>query len=261
MESDTKSKQLVTYDLNGKTALVSGGASGIGLATVERLARSGCHVAINHLPGDALGPGQVERLRGEGLRVVAIPHAIGDGREAELAEAAVDALGGLDLLVNNAGTPGGRRALAPSDLDAITDEMWKSVLDTNLVGLFRLTRAAAPHLRRSNGAVVNLASVSALSSRGSSMAYAASKAGIVTLTRHLAVALAPEIRVNAVAPGAVDSTWQIEWTEEQRKSSIERTPLKRRCVPEDIAETIAYLGFAAPMVTGQTVIIDGGLTL
>lgn len=251
----------VNYALEGKCALVTGGASGIGLATVERLARSGCRVVLNHLPGDPLGPDQAERLRREGCHVESLPHSIGDQKEAALADQAVRALGGIDLLVNNAGTPGGRRALNPADLDSVSDEMWKAVLDINLVGLFRLTRAMAPHLRQSGGAVVNLASVSALSSRGSSMAYAASKAGVVTLTRHLAVSLAPEVRVNAVAPGAVDSSWQIEWTEEQRKSSIDRTPLRRRCTPEDIAETITYLGFGAPMITGQTVIIDGGLIL
>ncbi|NPD17438.1 SDR family oxidoreductase [Xinfangfangia sp. D13-10-4-6] len=252
---------MLNYDLRGRRALVTGSASGIGLATVERLARAGCRVALNHLPGDGAGPAQAQRLRDEGHDVQPIAHAIGDGAEAQLAEGAADLLGGLDLLVNNAGTPGGRKALSPGDLDAISDAMWQEVLDVNLVGLFRLTRAAGPHLRATAGSVVNLASVSALSSRGSSMAYAASKAGIITLTRHLAVALAPEVRINAVAPGAVDSTWQIEWTEEQRRASIQRTPLGRRCTPEDIAESIVYLGFGAPMVTGQTLVIDGGLIL
>ncbi|KAB2698712.1 SDR family oxidoreductase [Brucella lupini] len=252
---------MLTYDLEGRRALVTGGASGIGLATVDRLARSGCRVVLNHLPGDPAGADQVARLRNQGCDVHAIEHAIGDGNEAALAEEAVKLLGGLDLLVNNAGTPGGRKALSPSALDAISDSMWQQVLDVNLVGLFRLTRAAGPHLRASCGSVVNLASVSALSSRGSSMAYAASKAGIITLTRHLALSLAPEVRINAVAPGAVDSTWQIEWTEEQRAASIQRTPLARRCTSEDIAETIVYLGFGAPMITGQTLVIDGGLIL
>ncbi len=254
-------QSLLNYDLRGRRALVTGGASGIGLATVERLARAGCRVALNHLPGDEAGMAEARRLREEGCDVLPIAHAIGDGEEARLAEGALELLGGLDLLVNNAGTPGGTRALSPGDLDAISDAMWQQVLDVNLVGLFRLTRAAGPHLRAAGGSVVNLASVSALSSRGSSMAYAASKAGVVTLTRHLAVALAPEVRINAVAPGAVDSTWQIEWTEEQRKASIQRTPLARRCTPGDIAETIVYLGFGAPMVTGQTLVIDGGLIL
>lgn len=252
---------LLNYDLKGRRALVTGAASGIGLATAQRLARAGCKVALNHLPGDPAGPEQAEILTAAGCDVQPLAHAIGDGSEEALVEQAVELLGGIDLLVNNAGTPGGKRALAPSDLDSITDEMWHKVMDVNLIGLFRLTRAAAAPLRAAGGSVVNLASVSALSSRGSSMAYAASKAGIVSLTRHLAIALAPDIRINGVAPGAVDSTWEIEWTEEQRQSSIQRTPLGRRCTPEDIAETIVYLGFGAPMITGQTIVIDGGLIL
>ncbi|SFO37681.1 3-oxoacyl-[acyl-carrier protein] reductase [Roseovarius lutimaris] len=254
-------KPLLSYDLKGTRALVTGAASGIGLATAQRLARSGCKVVLNHLPNDPAGPEQAARLIAEGCDVRPLPHTIGDGNEAALAQEAVRLLGGLDLLVNNAGTPGGKRALAPSDLDSVTDAMWHQVMEVNLIGLFRLTRAAAAPLRESGGSVVNLASISALSSRGSSMAYAASKAGIISLTRHLAVALAPSIRINGVAPGAVDSTWEIEWTEEQRQSSIQRTPLGRRCTPEDIAETIVYLGFGAPMITGQTIVIDGGLIL
>lgn len=252
---------ILKYYLNGRCALVTGGASGIGLATAKLLAQSGCKVAINYLPNDKKATEQIQQLVEDGCDVHGIPHAIGDGKESKLIDATIEKLGSLDLLVNNAGTPATNQSINPKDLDAITDAMWSEVLDVNLVGLFRLTRAAAPFLRKSSGAVVNLASVSALSSRGSSMAYAASKAGVITLTRHMAIALAPEIRVNAVAPGAVDSTWRIEWSEEQRRSSIERTPLKRRCTTDEIAETIVFLGFSAPMVTGQTLVIDGGLIL
>lgn len=252
---------MIRYELSGKRALVTGAASGIGFATSKRLAQAGCTVALNHLPDDPRGPDEVSKLRADGYDVFGVAGAVGDGKEAELVNAAVDKMGGLDLLVNNAGTPGARQSISSSELDLITDELWSAVLETNLIGLFRCTRAAAPSLRQSKGAVVSLASVSALTSRGSSLAYAASKAGIIAITRHLAQGLAPEIRINAVAPGAVNSTWQIEWTEAQKKSSIERTPLRRRCVPEDIAETIVYLGFAAPMITGQTIVIDGGLTL
>ncbi|MGG4606313.1 SDR family NAD(P)-dependent oxidoreductase [Paenalcaligenes sp. Me131] len=252
---------LIKYHLKGRCALVTGGASGIGLSTVEFLAKSGCSVAINYLPNDEKAVEKIQQLTQEGYDVTGIPHAIGDGKEYELIERTIEKLGQLDLLVNNAGTPATNESLNPKDLDAITDAMWSEVLDVNLVGLFRLTRAAASFLRKSSGAVVNLASVSALSSRGSSMAYAASKAGVISLTRHMAIALAPEVRVNGVAPGAVDSTWRIEWTDEQRLSSIEATPLKRRCTTDEIAESIVYLGFSAPMITGQTLVIDGGLIL
>ena len=96
---------------------------------------------------------------------------------------------------------------------------------------------------------------------GSSLAYSATKAGVVSLTQNLARALAPEVRVNAIAPGAVDSSWMVEWTNEERQQSIERALLKRRCQPEDLAEVILFLGFGAAMVTGQTMTVDGGLTL
>ena len=249
------------YDLSGRAALVTGAASGIGLATARELAANGCAVALNFLPGDPRGPEAAQAIRDLGGTVVEAPGAIGGGEEAVMVEAAVAALGRLDLLVNNAGTPGVSRTIPGHALDEITDELWDAVLDTNLVGLFRVTRAAVPALRASRGAVVSLASVAGLSGRGSSMAYAATKAGVIALTKHLARGLGPEIRVNAVAPGAVDSPWQIEWTEEQRAQSIAAAPMGRRCTPEDIAEAILFLGCAGTMITGQTLPVDGGLLL
>ena len=249
------------YELAGRAALVTGAASGIGLATAKELASNGCAVALNFLPGDPRGPEAVQALRSGGATIVEAPGAIGGGGEAAMVEAAVTALGRLDLLVNNAGTPGVGRTIPGHALDEITDELWDAVLDTNLVGLFRTTRAAVPALRAARGAVVNIASVAGLSGRGSSMAYAASKAGVIALTKHLARGLGPEIRVNAVAPGAVDSTWQIEWTEAQRAQSVANAPMGRRCTPEDIAEAILFLGCAGAMVTGQTLTVDGGLIL
>lgn len=253
------------YDLAGRTALVTGAASGIGHATAALLVRCGAAVAVNHLPGDARGPEAVARLNDAGPgRAVAVPGAVGDGREDGLARAALDALGGrLDLLVNNAGTPAVRALVPPERMEEMTDAVWDEVLSVNLVGLFRLTRACTPALAASGrGAVVSIASVAGLTSRGSSLAYGASKAGVVSLTRFLGRGLGPQgVRVNAVAPGAVDSSWQVEWTDEQRRQSVEGAPLGRRCVPEDIAEAIVFLGVGAAMVTGQILVVDGGLTL
>ena len=178
-----------------------------------------------------------------------------------MVETAVGQLGRLDLLVNNAGTPGGRKEIPPTELDLITENLWTSVLETNLLGTFRCTKAAANALRSSSGAVVNVASIAGINSAGSSMAYGASKAGIISLTKNLARALAPDVRVNAVAPGSVASDWQIEWTEDRIQSSAEGALLKRRCTPEDIAEVIVFLGCCGAMVTAQTVVVDGGLTL
>jgi 3-oxoacyl-[acyl-carrier protein] reductase len=177
-----------------------------------------------------------------------------------MVETAIANLGGLDLLVNNAGTPGVKATVPINRLDLVTDEMWDQILATNLVGIFRCTKAAAPALKEANGAVVNTASIAALGLAGSSMAYSASKAGVVNLTRNLARALAPEVRVNAIAPGAVDSPW-LEWTEQQRKSSLEKSLLKRIGKPSDYADAILFLAFGTDFITGETVVVDAGLTL
>jgi 3-oxoacyl-[acyl-carrier protein] reductase len=253
---------MIRYDLKGKTALVTGGASGIGLATATMLGRNGAKVAVNFLPGDARGKEAVAKLNSEGISAIEAPGNVGAAGEAErMVNAAVDRLGSLDLLVSNAGTPGTRRKIEPKELDLITEELWNELLQVNLLGVFRCAKAAAPALKSASGAIVNTASIAGVGRAGSSLSYSATKAGVVSLTQNLARALAPEVRVNAVAPGAVDSTWMVEWTDEQRRASIDNALLKRRCTPEDIAEVIVFLGFGAAMVTGQTVIVDGGLTL
>ncbi len=250
------------FDLNGKAALVTGAASGIGLATATMLARFGAKVAVNYLPDDARGPEAVQALRASGCDVVEAPGNVGEAGGCEaMVEQAIQALGRLDLLVNNAGTPGVRRTIAPAELELITEALWETVIDTNLLGVFRCSKAAAPALKQARGAIVSVASIAGLNSVGSSLAYAATKAAVINLTQNLARALGPAVRVNAVAPGAVDSAWQIQWTDEQRQRSLEDAVLKRRSSPEDIAEVIVFLGCGAAMVTGQTLVVDGGLTL
>jgi 3-oxoacyl-[acyl-carrier protein] reductase len=250
------------YDLSGKAALVTGAASGIGLATATMLARNGCTVAVNFLPDDPRGPEAVANLRQDGLNAIEAPGHVGHAGECEaMVDATARQLGRLDLLVNNAGTPGVRKVVEPAQLDLITEELWETVLQTNLLGVFRCSKAAASWLKQSHGAIVSVASIAGLNTAGSSLAYGATKAGVINLTRNLARGLAPEVRVNAIAPGAVDSAWQIEWDEERRQQSIDKALLKRRCTPDDLAEVILFLGFGASMVTGQTVVVDGGLTL
>ncbi|KAA2212784.1 SDR family NAD(P)-dependent oxidoreductase [Teichococcus oryzae] len=253
---------MIRYELAGRAALVTGAASGIGLATATALAAAGCRVALNHLPGDARGSEAVARLREAGRDVIAAPGNVGDAEDGpRMVRQAVADLGRLDYLVNNAGTPGTTKLIPPSALDLITEELWQTVLQVNLLGLFRCSKAAAPALKEARGAVVNVASVAGLDSPGSSMAYGATKAGVISLTKNLARSLAPEARVNAVAPGAVDSPWMVEWTEERRANSAAKALLKRRCQPEDLAEVILFLLAGAAMVTGQTVVVDGGMTL
>lgn len=253
---------MITADLTRKQALVTGGASGIGLATVEMLARSGARVALNHLPGDEAGPRQVDRLCREGLDVVAAPGSVSKpGESEEMVETAIETLGGLDFLVNNAGTAGVKEPVPANDLDAMTEELWSLLLNTNLLGPFRCSRAAAPVLRAARGAIVNTASTAGIGKQGSSTAYAASKSGLVSLTRSLARGLSPDVRVNAVAPAQVRSPWTEGWSEERKRWVEENSLLGRRCEPEDIAEAILFLCAGAANMTGQTIVIDGGLTL
>ncbi|HEX5454699.1 MAG TPA: SDR family NAD(P)-dependent oxidoreductase [Stellaceae bacterium] len=253
---------MITADLTGKTALVTGGASGIGLATVEAFARNGATVAINFLRDDPRGPEQVNRLKAEGHRIVAAPGSVSQPGEAEaMVTNAIDALGRLDFLFNNAGTPATTEPIPFADFDALNEAFWQSILMTNLIGPFRCTHAAIGALRQTKGAICSTASIAGVQGSGSSIPYAASKAGVINLTRSLARTLAPDVRVNAVAPGFVESPWNKDWPPERKLQSIDKTPMKRACTPQDIAEVVFFLCAGAAMITGQTIIVDGGLTL
>jgi 3-oxoacyl-[acyl-carrier protein] reductase len=248
--------------LDGKTALVTGAASGIGLATVELFAERQAKVALNHLPDDARGAAAVERLRAQGHAVIAAPGDVAQAGSAEnMVRHAIEALGRLDFLVNNAGTSATVEPIAPADLDRLDDAFWASIIATNLIGPFRCTRAAAPALKATHGAVCNTASVAGRNMPGSSMAYGASKAALINLTKNLARALAPEVRVNAVAPGFVDTEWTRAWPAARKRASIERALLKRACTPADIAAAIVFLCADGRMITAQTLVVDGGYSL
>jgi 3-oxoacyl-[acyl-carrier protein] reductase len=251
---------MITIDLTGKAALVTGGASGIGLATAEMFARAGATVAINHLSDDPRGEQEVKRLQAVGYRVVSAPGNVGRAGEAErMVSAAIERLERLDYLVNNAGTPATTKPIEFNDLGAMTEEFWSAILSTNLIGPFRCARAAASALKAAKGAVCNTASVAGLGIVGSSVAYGASKAGLINLTKSLARVLAPEARVNAVAPGFVDSPWTKAWPEERKTDYASKAMLRKICKPEDIAEVIFFLCTGAALVTGQTIVVDGGM--
>jgi 3-oxoacyl-[acyl-carrier protein] reductase len=251
---------MISYNLTGKTALVTGGGSGIGLEAARIMAEGGAKVAINYLPSDTRGEGALAEFKKEGLDVIGAPGDVGNAEDASrMVLKAIDELGHLDLLINNAGTPGRSTPVPISDLDQITEELWANLLNVNLMGVFRCAKAAAPALKASKGAIVNTASIAGFGAIASTPAYSASKAGVINLTKNLAHALAPEVRVNAVAPGVVDSSWIMEWSEERHNAVLANTPLKRVCTTKDVAELMIFLGFAGSMITGQTVSIDGGV--
>ena len=249
---------VVTADLKDRAVLVTGGSSGIGLAAVETFGRCGAKVALNHLPGDARGPEQVERLRGAGIDLVGAPGDVSapGGAEQMVARAVTD-LGRLDVLVNNAGTSNTIDPVPFEDLDAMTEEFWNVILSTNLVGPFRCSHAAAAHLAQTRGSIVNTASIAGLGTRGSSIAYGASKAGLINLTRNLGIALGPQVRVNAVAPGLVDTPWTQPWPEERKRRYVDATMLKRIVKPADVASAILFLA-VHPAISGQTLAVDCG---
>jgi len=248
----------IEFKLKAKRVLVTGSASGIGLATASLFARSGARVAMNDLPGDALAQA-VERLGREGLSVEAVPGDLGvSAGAARTAARAREVLGGLDYLINNAGAPLTRAPIPPSDLDALTDDFWDRILRINLLSAFWMTKALAPALKDARGAVVNTVSVSAFGGGASSTAYATAKAGLAGLTRELARGLAPAVRVNGIAPGFVNSNWQCTFgdLDEIARASV---PLARVGQPEDYAELIVFLCAGASYITGEIVPITGGL--
>lgn len=249
----------INFNLQGHKVLVTGGASGIGLATATAFVNAGATVAINDLAGDTLDS-VVEHLAAKGHRVIAAPADIGNAATAtDMVERAIAEMQGLNFLINNAGTPATRTPIAASDFDKQDETLWNTLLNVNLLGPYRCTKAAAGALQQSRGAIVNTASVSAFGGGGSSSPYCATKAALVSLTREWARALAPDVRVNAIAPGLVDSDWMCRF-EDTGFDSASAIPLQRSGQPEEYAETIVYLAAGASYMTGQTVVIDGGLT-
>ena len=247
-------------DLKGKRVLITGAASGIGLATAHAFGSVGASVAVNYLPGDSRGAIALAALSGKGYSVLGAPGDVARRESAErMVSEAVSALDGLDVLVNNAGTTGCLEPPPFEDLEILTEEFWSDILSTNLLGPFWCTRAAADHLRATGGAVVNTASIAAFGGRSSSMAYGASKAGLLNLTRTMALALAPDVRVNAVAPGLVRTPLTEPWPEERKNRAIQAAHLKRMVEPEEVAQAIVFLS-ANRAITGQTLVVDCGLT-
>ncbi len=251
---------MIAIDLSGKRALITGAASGIGLETARMFARNGATVALNDLPDNPKLLDEVSNLKRDGLDVHAAPGDVGERASCDsMVRQSIDTLSGLDFLINNAGTPATKRPVDPTDLDALGDDTWSRILSVNLTGAYRCTRTAVNALREGRGSVVNTCSVAGLTGVGSSTAYAASKAGLINLTKALAKALAPEIRVNAVAPGVVESPWECQWPEDEQEQRLARIPLQRPGYPVDFAEAILFLAASGSYITGHTLVVDGGM--
>ena len=251
---------MISADLSGKVAFVTGGASGIGLATVERLVANKARVAINDLAGNPRLAAEVERLRATGHDVAAFPGDVSSQADMDAAvTAAVAHFGRLDYLVNNAGTPGTAAPIPVNDFARMDEAFWTKLVSINQIGPYRCLKAAAPHLKKTRGAVVNVASTAGLGYGGSSSVYASTKAAIILLTTDWSYAMGPEVRVNAIAPNVVDgSGWDCKFDPAQLKDYVAKLPLKRPGTPADYAETIFYLLAGAPYITGQTIVMDGG---
>lgn len=252
---------MLKFDFTGKRVLVTGGTRGIGYAVADAFCNAGAMVAIN---GRTLESAQqaIEKI-GHANSLVAAPGDIGSvaGCEA-VVQRAIEALGGLDILVNNAGV-GVDASIEDSD-----EALWDKTLNVNLKGTFFCCKAALAALRSSKGCIVNLASDAGLMGNPNSSVYCASKGGVVNLTRALALELAPEVRVNCVCPGYVDTDmvrrdWIDKDSDPQKLEEMLRdyAPLKRMASPAEIANAILYLAAGeAGFITGSALQIDGGST-
>ena len=239
--------------MSTRVALVTGSSSGIGAEVARRLAAEGLHVVVNSRASVEQGRAVAEEIGGSYLQA-----DVGDPETARrLVEQVVDAHGRLDVLVNNAGTT---RVIAHADLAGATPEVWRELYEVNCIAPFVLVTAAEQALRAAApGCVVNVSSLAGVRPVGSSIPYAASKAALNHTTRLLAGVLGPDVRVNAVAPGLVDTPWTDDW-DDVRAFVQKRAPLRRSATPGDVAEVVLGL-VRADYVTGEVVVVDGGLGL
>ena len=232
-----------------KVAIVTGGSSGLGEASARELKKRGWNVAVmsrKKFETDLLS------LAGD----VAI-----DADCRRVAQAVLEKWGRIDALINSAGTT---KFVAHADLEGLSGDEFLEILRVNLVGPFQMIRACAPALKAARGCVVSLSSVASILGTGSSIAYAASKAALDTMTFSLARALGPEIRLNIVAPGYVRTPWQVAAHGEQGAADLERrfaekAPLKAAAEPQDVADAVAWLVEGARRVTGEIIYVDAGM--
>ncbi len=246
-----------------KVAVITGSATGVGAATAEKLSALGWHVVINYSKSEAEAKQTFARCEKLGPGALLVQGDVSDDTACQrMVQVCLDRWGRLDALVNNAGTT---KFCAFDDLDGLDMEDFQHLYAVNVVGAYQMTRAAAGALKSANGVIVNNASIAALTGVGSSIAYAASKGALVTMTLSLAQALAPQIRVNCVCPGFIQGRWTKGFLGDryhQVKTTIEQSAaLQKTATPADVAENIVFFVTSANLVTGQILIVDGGSTL
>lgn len=250
---------------SGKAAIITGGGTGVGKATALRLAKEGCNVLVNYSRSKEEAEETAKEIRAHGLKCIAYQADVADDAACRAMVAAAEKeFRRVDILVNSAGAT---KFIAADDLEAVTDEVWLRLYQVNVLGPFHCIRAVKePMLRAGGGAIVNVSSVAARTANGSSIAYCCTKAALDNLTVSMARTLAPSIRVNGVAPGLITSRWvaqnlgQAAW-EKTLKTYEEKTPLGRVCSPDDVAAAIMSFITGSPLITGQTLVVDGGMII
>jgi 3-oxoacyl-[acyl-carrier protein] reductase len=245
-----------TISLAGKIAIITGGAGGLGLAIAEQMASAGAKVALVDLKADSV-QAAAQGLEAKGYAAMPVVADVSSGPSVRAAvEAVVEAWGRVDILVNNAG-------ICPlTRPEEITETEWDRVLAVNLKGTFLFSQAVMPVMRRQHsGKIINMTS-SAAQTGGliAGLHYSASKAGIIGLTRSLARLLAPEIQVNAVSPGMIDTPMTDGWSDATKDNALSQMPLHRMGQPADVAWAVLYLASeASDFVVGHTLAVSGGL--
>jgi 3-oxoacyl-[acyl-carrier protein] reductase len=241
-----------------QVALVTGSATGVGRACAVRFAKLGYAVVVNYSKSEADAEETAAQVEAAGAAVLLHRATVADDAQVRAMVARTrEAFGGLDVLVNNAGTT---HFIPHADLEAVTDAVWDEIFAVNLKGAFYCCRAAMPLLKERKGNVVNVSSVAGLTGMGSSVPYCASKGALNTLTKSLARAFGPEVRVNAVAPGPVLTRW-LAGREGHVAAYLEQAPLGRAATADDIADAVLYLAAGTSLTTGQVLVVDGGRTV
>ncbi|MEH7198211.1 SDR family NAD(P)-dependent oxidoreductase [Priestia megaterium] len=245
-------------DFKNKVFIITGGGTGIGKTTALKLADMGAKLVINYSSSETEAKKVVEEIAEKGGIAFAFKANVANEQEVNaMIYQTIAQFGRLDGLVNNASITA---QIPMNDLESVTDDVWDSLYDVNVKGMFHCVKAAVPHMKKQKaGAIVNVGSVAGTTGIGSSIPYAATKAAIHTMTKSLAIALAPHIRVNCISPGAVDTKW---WSgnEDKMYQLAGNLPLQRISSPEDIADAILFQ-LKQESITGQVFTIDNGQTL